>query len=291
MEGGDPTPSPCTAGGDYPEVLPFAVEVVGTLLCPKRHISVEESYRLLRLGRGPLRAVRGALWGKLRESSRHCEGQAGCNPSLPHHQRPPRPFCATSQSCLGRGGAEKEVRHERASETRDTRDVAMALYAPARGNARTSGGRPSMGGPLSRVFLLAPGLRVPRHWVPLPAIRGLRGRDLRLTREGKPCSHRDFEDADELTVFIRGSKTDVYNRGEYRNHYKTGLLLCPVRAAVQLFKAFPLRFAGGPEEEELLFRDAEGRPLPRTVVSTLIRKAAEALGGTRRSPTVRAVWL
>ena len=77
-----------------------------------------------------------------------------------------------------------------------------------------------------------------------PATRA-RGRDLRLTREGKPCSHRDFEDADELTVFIRGSKTDVYNRGEYRNHYKTGLLLCPVRAAVQLFKAFPLRFAGG----------------------------------------------
>ncbi|OLP89831.1 Kinesin-like protein KIF2A [Symbiodinium microadriaticum] len=75
-----------------------------------------------------------------------------------------------------------------------------------------------------------------------------------------------------------GSKTDVYNRGEYRNHYKTGLLLCPVKAAVQLFRAFPLRFAGGPEEEELLFRDAEGRPLPRTLVSTLICKAAEALG-------------
>ena len=123
-------------------------------------------------------------------------------------------------------------------------------------------------------------------------LRGLRGRDLRLTREGKPCSHRDFEDADELTVFIRGSKTDVYNRGEYRNHYKTGLLLCPVKAAVQLFKAFPLRFAGGPEEEELLFRDAEGKPLPRTLVSTLIRKAAEALGepegalGTHQ-PTLR----
>ena len=109
-------------------------------------------------------------------------------------------------------------------------------------------------------------------------LRGLRGRDLKLTREGKPCSLGDFEDADELTVFIRGSKTDVYNRGEYRNHYKTGLLLCPVKAAVQLFRAFPLRFAGGPEEEELLFRDAEGRPLPRALVSTLIRKAAEALG-------------
>ena len=109
-------------------------------------------------------------------------------------------------------------------------------------------------------------------------LRGLRGRDLKLTREGKPCSLGDFEDADELTVFIRGSKTDVYNRGEYRNHYKTGLLLCPVKAAVQLFRAFPLRFAGGSEEEELLFRDAEGRPLPRALVSTLIRKAAEALG-------------
>ncbi|CAE7524776.1 unnamed protein product, partial [Symbiodinium necroappetens] len=108
-------------------------------------------------------------------------------------------------------------------------------------------------------------------------LRGLRGRDLRLSRGGKPCSLRDFEEADELTVFIRGSKTDVYNRGEYRNHYKTGLLLCPVTATTQLFKSFPLRFAGGPEEDELLFRDLEGKPLPRALVSILIRKAAEAL--------------
>ncbi|OLQ04789.1 hypothetical protein AK812_SmicGene12099 [Symbiodinium microadriaticum] len=109
-------------------------------------------------------------------------------------------------------------------------------------------------------------------------LRGLRGRDLRLSRGGKPCSLRDFEEAHELTVFIRGSKTDVYNRGEYRNHYKTGLLLCSVTAATQLFKSFPLRFAVGPKEDELLFRDLEGKPLPRALVSILIRKAAEALG-------------
>ena len=99
--------------------------------------------------------------------------------------------------------------------------------------------------------------------------RGLRGRDLR------PLRLAEMRQADELTLFIRGSKTDVYNRGEYRNHYRTGLSLT---AAIELFEAFPTRFPGGPEADDLLFRDKEGKPLPRALITVLIQKAAEALG-------------
>ena len=104
--------------------------------------------------------------------------------------------------------------------------------------------------------------------------RGLRGRDLSLTKEGRSVRLSEIRQADELTLFIRGSKTDVYNRGEYRNHYRTGLSLCPVTAAIELFEAFPSRFPGGPEADDLLFRD----PLPRALITVLIQKAAEALG-------------
>ena len=80
--------------------------------------------------------------------------------------------------------------------------------------------------------------------------------------EGRPVRLSEIRQADELTLFIRGSKADVYNRGEYRNHYRTGLSLCPVTAAIELFKAFPSRFPGGPEADDLLFRDKEQAPPP-----------------------------
>ena len=55
-------------------------------------------------------------------------------------------------------------------------------------------------------------------------------------------------------------------------------IVCPVMADVELFEAFPSRFPGGPEADELLFRDQDGKPLPRALITVLIQKAAEALG-------------
>ena len=80
------------------------------------------------------------------------------------------------------------------------------------------------------------------------------------------------------SLTIRGSKTDVYNRGEVRNHFRSGLDICPVQAAVSLFRAFPLRYYGAPEASEFLFRDSEGTPLPRAVITLLLQKTAAALG-------------
>ncbi|CAE7605448.1 unnamed protein product [Symbiodinium sp. CCMP2592] len=108
--------------------------------------------------------------------------------------------------------------------------------------------------------------------------RGMRGEDVRLFCKGIPCKYGEIGQADEVSVTIRGSKTDVYNRGEVRNHYRTGLDICPVQAAVDLFRAFPLRYHGAAEASEFLFRDSEGSPLPRAVITVLLRKAAAALG-------------
>jgi hypothetical protein len=110
------------------------------------------------------------------------------------------------------------------------------------------------------------------------AERGLRGRDLRLSSQGTPCTLANLDSADELTLFIRGSKTDVYNRGQYRNHFKADTPICPVRAAVGIFRNYPQRFLGGAEDSEPLFRDPGGQPIARQVVSALLTKAATAQG-------------
>ena len=245
--------------------------VVGALLRPKGYFPMEKGRRVLCFRGRPLCAVCGALRGELRQGSRHCEGQAAIR-AFHITSGLPDPFAQLPRVAFVVAGLKKRYgTKERRRPV--TPEMLRWLYTHLRGGTLDQAEAALQWGALCLAFfflLLDTGYHSP--------LRGLRGKDLRLTRGGKPCSLRDFEEADELTVFIRGSKTDVYNRGEYRNHYKTGLLLCPVKAAAQLFRAFPLRFAGGPEEEELLFRDTEGKPLPRTLVSTLIRKAAEALG-------------
>ena len=95
-----------------------------------------------------------------------------------------------------------------------------------------------------------------------------------LSCNGKPCKLHDLQAATEITLHIRGSKTDIYNRGETRHHFATGLDLCPVQAARNIFVCFPNRYQGGVEESEPLFRDDEGRPISREAISALLVKAA-----------------
>jgi len=108
--------------------------------------------------------------------------------------------------------------------------------------------------------------------------RGLRGCDVKLLEQGELCTLGRISFADEVVVTIRGSKTDVYNRGESRNHFCSGTDLCPVRAMQGLFKHFPQRYDRGSEAQEFLFRTVEGKVVPRAAITALIERAAKALG-------------
>ena len=61
----------------------------------------------------------------------------------------------------------------------------------------------------------------------------MRGCDVHLRKEGRTCSSEELEGADEVIIHLRGSKTDKYNQGSTRNHFKGSRDLCPVAAAVQ----------------------------------------------------------
>lgn len=108
--------------------------------------------------------------------------------------------------------------------------------------------------------------------------RGLRGCDVRLQEKGEPCPLGRISFADEVVITIRGSKTDVYNRGESRNRFCSGTELCPVKTTQGLFKHFPQRYSGGSEALDLLFRTGDGKVVPRAAITALIEKAAKSLG-------------
>eukprot|EP00435_Cladocopium_sp_Y103_P067566 s528_g30.t1 len=107
--------------------------------------------------------------------------------------------------------------------------------------------------------------------------RGLRGSDITLKLNGKALSLERLSEADEVTILVRGSKTDIYNRGQVRNHFRTSERVCVVKAMVNLFHQFPQRYQGGSEAEELLFRSLDDRPIPRTAIQALIERAAKGL--------------
>ena len=108
--------------------------------------------------------------------------------------------------------------------------------------------------------------------------RGLRGCDVRLQEKGEPCPLGRIGFAGEVVVTIRGSKTDVYNRGESRNHFCSGTSLCPVKAIQGLFKHFPQRYDQGSEASDFLFRTGDGKVVPRAAITALIERAAKSLG-------------
>ncbi|CAE7238254.1 unnamed protein product [Symbiodinium sp. CCMP2592] len=107
----------------------------------------------------------------------------------------------------------------------------------------------------------------------LPDSRHLKGEDLRLRREGRDCTSADFASADEVVITLRGSKTDRFNKGTTRNHFRGSPPLCPVDAAIKFFSTFPTRYWGGEESEEPLLKG-----VTRECIQMLIAKAAEQQG-------------
>ena len=108
--------------------------------------------------------------------------------------------------------------------------------------------------------------------------KGMRGIDVLLREKGTYCRMERIPYADEVVLTVRGSKTDIYNKGESRNHFAASDRLCPVKATINLFRHFPQRYRGGSEDQAPLFRTEDGKVLPRAAVTSLLSASAKALG-------------
>ena len=106
--------------------------------------------------------------------------------------------------------------------------------------------------------------------------RVVTGRDVAARRDGVQV--HSFAEADEVVLTIKGSKTDQYNAGSVRNHYRSGDELCPVRVMAELQRRFPGRFLGGAEVDLPLFRDSKGRLITRTQMALFVKTIAGAVG-------------
>ena len=128
--------------------------------------------------------------------------------------------------------------------------------------------------------------------------KGMKGMDVLLKENGSFCKLDRIPFADEVVLTVRGSKTDIYNKGESRNHFASSGNLCPVKSAINLFRHFPQRYRGGSEDQAPLFRAEDGKVLPRSAVTSLLEAAAKALGmpeGDLGTPSLRfggasAIW-
>ena len=87
-----------------------------------------------------------------------------------------------------------------------------------------------------------------------------------------------FASAEEVVVYIKGSKTDQYNVGAVRNHYRSGDTLCPLVALQEMRRHFPQRFLGGKEAHLPLFRWADGSYIVRDELQSYLQVAAAADG-------------
>ena len=127
--------------------------------------------------------------------------------------------------------------------------------------------------------------------------RGLRGVDVAPRCKG--CVVGSFAGADEVVITIRGSKTDVLNRGEVRNHFRTAdSSFCVVQALEDLEVHSPAVFSGGQRFGPLL-RWQDGSYVRRSQVAALVAEAAVSDGvaaadvGTHslRSGGASALWV
>jgi len=106
--------------------------------------------------------------------------------------------------------------------------------------------------------------------------KGVRGADLVPKLKGEPVG--SFALADEVVLTIRGSKTDQFNRGEVRNHFRSGDNTLDVVGGLACYeKHAPHRFKGS-EATNWLFRWAGGAPLTRAQVQAHLCVAAEQVG-------------
>ena len=112
--------------------------------------------------------------------------------------------------------------------------------------------------------------------------RVLTGRDVVPRCGGKEV--KSFANADEIVIYIKGSKTDQFNAGCIRNHYRTDdATLCPVAAMAKLQKRFPERWTN--EDHLPLFRKASGKILPVTSLTNMAKESAAAVAGWERTRT------
>ncbi|CAK0827211.1 unnamed protein product [Prorocentrum cordatum] len=108
--------------------------------------------------------------------------------------------------------------------------------------------------------------------------RVLHGEDVEPRKAGKRVP--SFQDADEMVIYIKGSKTDQLNVGTVRNHYRAGTTLCPIAAMERLQAHHPQRIEGA-EERLPLFRWASGTPIRRAEMQHFLTVAGLAAGLSR----------
>ena len=105
--------------------------------------------------------------------------------------------------------------------------------------------------------------------------RVLKGCEVEGRVDNQTCR---IQNAQEVVIYLSGSKTDQYNQGTIRNHYRSGdPYLCPVRALGEMERHYPERFRGA-EAEEPLFRFEDGTPITRDDIHEMVQLAAVADG-------------
>ncbi|CAK9010326.1 unnamed protein product [Durusdinium trenchii] len=105
--------------------------------------------------------------------------------------------------------------------------------------------------------------------------RTLKGSDIKARKDNKQVAN--FYQAEEIVIYLKGSKTDQYNQGTVRNQFRSGDELCVAAALADYQNMRPERFAGA-EENQPLFRFEDGKPLQRGDIQNLIQLAAVADG-------------
>jgi integrase len=127
---------------------------------------------------------------------------------------------------------------------------------------------------LAWFFLLRGGEYAEVEGQPWQLSRVLTGMDVIPRREGARVG--TFKLADEVVVYLKGSKTDQYNAGQIRNHYRSGERFCPVGVMESLERRHPERWK---DEAHLpLFRFGNGTTVKRKDISKIIKQAAVAIG-------------
>ena len=107
----------------------------------------------------------------------------------------------------------------------------------------------------------------------------LRPQDVELRCDGRRLEIQEFALANEMSIFLRSSKTDQFNEGTVLTHHLAGsdnLDLCVVRAFRDLGMQYPEVFRD--EASMPLSRWESGAPVTRDQVRRLLAEAAAARG-------------
>ena len=107
------------------------------------------------------------------------------------------------------------------------------------------------------------------------ASRGLRGCDIQARKNGVRVKW--FKDADEIGLKVRGSKTDKFNQGDLKNHYRTqDPEFCVVEAAADVQAHVPHAFDD--TNVDRIMKWQNGQYIDRSEVQVVLEKAAAACG-------------